>query len=99
MLNLPRYEDILNDKKDANRELISAKVAQASARANLKIAQIDEDLKTRQARLKEVCMSPEVDFDVIIELLDDIETVERTKGQYEAIVDQMFAKKSAAKKA
>jgi hypothetical protein len=97
MQNLPRYADLLNNKKDADTQLINAKVSQAEARAKLKVAEIEEDLATREAKLREVCMSTEIDFDQMIDLIDEIDNVNHTLGQYNSIVDQMFGKKSAKK--
>jgi hypothetical protein len=90
-MDIPTYRGILTDKKDADAALVDSKVKQAYAKANLAVAQVEEDLRTRELDLKRAYVASGLDFNHISGLLDGIASVQRKLTQFEELVESMFA--------
>lgn len=62
----------------------------AKKQAELEIAKLDERIATLQSELTIACSKKDINFDSVIDKLDDIALAERRKAQFQKIVEEMF---------
>jgi len=62
----------------------------AAKKAELEQAKLDERIATLETELIAACSEKELDFNKIIDKLDDIALSERRKAQFEKIIGEMF---------
>ena len=90
-MKLNPYRKILEMGKDAARAvMVPVRVARARAQADLELAKLDERLATLEARLNEATSEEQLDFDKIIDLLDDAALVEMRTQKLKEVVQQLF---------
>lgn len=90
-MKLTPYKKLLTMAKEAvDTALAPVRANAAKKQAELEMAKLDERIATLQSELTTVCSQRDVDFNKIIEKLDDIALAERRKAQFEKIVSEMF---------
>ena len=90
-MTLTPYKNLLVMGKEAiNVALAPVRAMSAKKKAELEIAKLDERNATLESELNELCSVKEINFDKIIDKLDEIALAERRKKQFEKIVTEMF---------
>ena len=90
-MKLTPYKDALKMGKEAfDKVLVGPKSNRAKKKAELKMAELEEVIATKNAELQEMCGKEDIDFDQIIDLQDGIALEERRMKQYQKILDEMF---------
>lgn len=90
-MKLPTYKQALQMGKEKINELLApAKAARARKQGELELCKLDERVATVQTEIQEMCTREEIDFEALIDKLDDLELIERRKKQYSDILTQMF---------
>jgi len=90
-MKLTPYKELLVMGKEAiNAALAPVRTMSAKKKAELEIAKLDERIATLEPELNELCSVKEINFDKIIDKLDEIALAERRKKQFEKIVTEMF---------
>ena len=90
-MKLPKYKEALTmGKETLNTILATARNMKARKQAELEMAKLDEQIATKQAKIQEICTDSDINFNHVIELLDDLALVERKKKQYQKILNEMF---------
>ena len=77
-------------KEAIDNALAPVRAFSAKKKAELEQAKLDERIATLESELTSVCSEKELDFDKIIDKLDDIALSERRKVQLEKIISEMF---------
>lgn len=62
----------------------------ALAKAKLEIAQLDSDMYDSESAIQEIVLEKEIDFPKLLKAMDKLELQERTKKQYDKILNQLF---------
>lgn len=90
-MKLTPYKKLLTMAKEAvDATLAPVRANAAKKQAELEIAKLDERIATLQSEITSLCSQKDVNFDKIIDKLDDLALAERRKGQFQKIVDEMF---------
>lgn len=90
-MKLTPYKKLLAMTKEAvDATLAPVRARAARKQAELEIAKLEERLATIQSEINTICAQREVNFDLIIEKLDDHALAERRKSQFAKIVEEMF---------
>ena len=90
-MKLISYKDALKLGKEKLKEaLIPLRVNRAQKQAELEMCKLDEKIAIKEAGLQEECCKEEVNFTSLIEMQDDLGLLERKRGQYQNILDEMF---------
>lgn len=90
-MKLTPYKELLAmTKEKIDEALAGSRANTALCKAQLEVAKIDEALATSQGKINELCSSKELDFNAIIDQLDEVALAERRKGQFQKIMDEMF---------
>lgn len=91
MTKLTPYKKLLTMGREAiDATLAPVRSRSAKKKAELEIAKLEERVATLDSQLNTLCSEKEINFDKIIEKLDEIALTERRKKQFEKIVSEMF---------
>ena len=91
MFKLKPYREMLDMSKAEKREALTpVRVKRAEKQAELEILKMEEKMTNQEARINELCAKEEIDFNAIIEALDEFALMERRKEQLQTVIDEMF---------
>jgi alpha-N-acetylglucosamine transferase len=92
------YKEYLAMSKDKiNETLAPVRAMKARKQAELKVAEMDERIASQEARIQEYCTQQNLNFEAILDSLDELALMERRKGQLVKIIDSMFPAEVEAK--
>lgn len=90
-VKLTPYTKALTFAKEKVTEMLApVRAREQRKRAELEMAKIDGKLIEQEQKIQELCMTYPIDFDKLIESIDESALLERRKKQFEDIVEQMF---------
>jgi len=90
-MKLLSYKEYLAMSKDKiNETLAPSRAVKAMKQAELKVAEMDEKIASQEARIQEYCTWQDLDFESILNSLDELALMERRKGQLVTIINSMF---------
>ena len=90
-MKLTPYKQLLAMSKESiDKHLAPIRAHSAKKKAELEIAKLDEKLATLESELNDICSAHEINFDKVIEKLDDLALAERRKKQFVKIMEEMF---------
>jgi hypothetical protein len=93
-MKLKPFEEILKLSKEAVDALMAPiRANKVKAKANLKVAEIEEQKATLEAAIHEMCASKNVDFDNVVDKMDEYDLLVRRQTQFGDIVKQLFGDK------
>lgn len=88
---LMKYKDILILAKDKIKEVMAPlRAHEMKKKAELESAKLDSSIAEKEQLVQEVASSYPLDFDKLINAIDDLELIKRRKGQFDKIIDEMF---------
>ena len=91
MQKLTAYKKLLAMGREAvDATLAPVRAFSAKKKAELEMAKLDERIATLQSELTVTCSEKDINFDRIIDKLDDIALSERRKEQFSQIIAEMF---------
>lgn len=86
----PFKEIIALSKEKFDEAMAPIRAKAAKAKANLEEAKIDEKLITLETEIQKLCANKDLNFDTIVNKLDEYELAERRKDQIGTLVGQLF---------
>lgn len=90
-MKLTPYKEILKFSKEKIQDALAPiRAVQAKKQAELKIAELDEKIATKESHIQEICSSHPLNFDKLIEAQDELCLMERRKKQLEKIIKELF---------
>jgi hypothetical protein len=90
-MKLKPYKDLVAlSKEKLDEAMVPIRVRSLKAKADMKIAELDSELLTKEQRVHELCAQKDVNLESVADLLDDIDLLERRKEQLTEIVAQLF---------
>jgi 5'-3' exonuclease len=90
-MKLTPYKKLLTMTKEAiDAVLVPVRSRAAQKQAELEMIKLEEKLATIESNLSVECSKKEINFDRIIEKLDEYALAERRKKQFERIISEMF---------
>ena len=84
-------------KEAVDKSLIPLRTKTMKKKAELEVAKLDEEIATLQANLNQACSQKELNFEDIINRMDELELKERRIKQLNDIVEQLFPADTTAK--
>lgn len=89
---LMKYSDILVLAKDKIKEVMAPlRAREMRKKAELEIAKLESIVAEKEQKIQECASAYPVDFDKLIDALDDLELTRRKVNQLGEIVKEMFA--------
>lgn len=90
-MKLKPFTEILKmTKEGVDKALAPVRAKQVQTKANLKMAELDEQIITAESKIHEMCVDKDVDFEVLIDKLDEVALFERRKKQYQKVLSELF---------
>jgi len=90
-VKLTAYKKILTMGKEAvDAALSPVRANSARKKAELEMAKLDEKIATLESEINTTCSEKEINFEKVIEKMDEIGLTERKKKQFEKIIAEMF---------
>lgn len=91
MQKLTPYKKLLTMGREAiDAALAPVRTLSAKKKAELEQCKLDERIATLESELTTLCSEKDINFDKIIDKLDEIALSERRKEQFGQIIEQMF---------
>ena len=91
MFEIKPFKELIAMSKDKLDEAMAPVRARAAkAKASLKEAEIDEKLINLETKIHEMCAKKDLDFDSIVNKMDEYELLDRKKAQVKDLVKQLF---------
>jgi hypothetical protein len=86
----PFVEVIAMTKEKLDEVLAPVRARSAKAKAEMAQAELEEEMVTLERQIHEACASKDLDFDDIIEKIDEYELVERKSKQIRRLIAELF---------
>lgn len=97
-MKLRPFKELVGMTKDKiNEAMAPVRAKQVRGKAEMKMFEIEAKLLTLETQVHEMCVEKEIDFDKMIDKLDEIGILERRQKQYGVILDQLFPPEKKAR--
>ncbi len=88
---LLKYKDILGLAKDKIKEVMAPlRAHEMKKRAELEIAKIDSTIAEKEQVIQELAAEYPINFDKMIDAIDELELIKRRQEQFAQIIEEMF---------
>lgn len=92
-MKLKSYQETIALSKEKLDEALAAPRAnRMKKKAEFEMAKIEEDIADKEAEVQELVTSKDIDFEELLNTLDEIALLERRKEQYANVIEQLFPK-------
>lgn len=89
---LQKYKDLIAMAKDKITETMAPlRATEMKAKAELEIAKIESSIAEKEQKINELSAQYPINFDAMIDAIDDLDLVKRRKTQFQKIIDEMFS--------
>ena len=90
-MSLLKYKDVLILCKDKIKEAMAPlRAREMRKKGELEVCKIDSDIAEKEQKIQEYASEYPINFDKLIDALDELELVKRRKEQFEKIIEEMF---------
>lgn len=90
-MSLLKYKDVLILCKEKIKEAMAPlRAREMRKKGELEVCKIDSAIAEKEQKIQEYASEYPIDFDKLIDALDDLEIIKRRKEQFEKIIDEMF---------
>lgn len=90
-MSLLKYKDVLILCKDKIKEAMAPlRAREMRKKGELEICKIDSDIAEKEQKIQEYAAEYPINFDKLLDSLDELELVKRRKEQFEKIIEEMF---------
>ncbi len=90
-MQLTPYKKLLTMTKEAiDLTLATVRAKSCKKKAELEAAKLEEKAASLETEINTLCAQKDIDFEKLIDKLDDLALAERRKGQYEKILKELF---------
>lgn len=86
----PFREVIAMSKEKLDEALAPIRAKQVKMQAELKMAELDEQVVSLEAQTQELCSQKQIDFDKLLGLMDKADLIERRRKQYRKVLEELF---------
>ena len=91
----PFKELIAMTKEKLDEAMAPIRARQVKAQAELKMSELDAEIITTETKVNELVAKKEIDFDELMDALDDPAMLERRREQYNDVLSQLFPTEAA----
>lgn len=91
-MKLLKYKEIVGKSKEKLDELMAPiRSLRMKKKAESMQLSIDEKLFELESKVQNICVEKEIDFDALLDALDEIDLLERRKNQYSKVIEELFS--------
>lgn len=89
---LIKYAEVLKFAKDKVKEVMAPlRAHEMKKRAELEISKLECTIAEKEEKIQEVSSQYPIDFDQLIEALDDLDLTKRRLTQFQNIIEELFS--------
>lgn len=90
-MSLLKYKDVLILCKEKVKEAMAPlRAREMRKKGELEVCKIDSSIAEKEQKVQEYASEYPINFDKLIDALDDLELIKRRKEQFEKIIYEMF---------
>lgn len=90
-MKLLKYKDIISKSKEKVDELMApVRTLRMRKKAEAEMLGIDEQILDKESKIQDICLEYPMDFDKLLDTLDEISILERRKEQYSLVIKDLF---------
>jgi hypothetical protein len=86
----PLKEMLAMTKEGIDKALAPIRARQIRSQADLESAKLDEKIVTLETEVQEMCVDKTINFEKLLDKLDNIALLERRKKQYAKVLEELF---------
>lgn len=95
-MGLLKYKDALILCKEKIKEAMAPlRAREMRKKGELEICKIDSDIADKEQKIQEFASNYPIDFDKLLDAIDELELIKRRKDQFEKIIDELFSEEAA----
>lgn len=88
---LIKYRDVIAYAKDKIKETMAPlRAHEMKKKAELEIAKLESSIAEKEQAIQELAAEYPINFDKVIEAIDDLELTRRRQEQFTKIIEEMF---------
>jgi hypothetical protein len=88
---LIKYKDVLLLCKEKVKEAMAPlRAREMKKKAELEICKLDSTIAEKEQKIQEFASEYPINFDKMIDAIDELELINRRKEQFEKIIEEMF---------
>jgi hypothetical protein len=77
-------------KEAVDASLATSRANTAKRQAELEVAKIEEAIAVQEGKINELCSQKSLDYDAILNALDEVALAERRKAQFAKVIGELF---------
>ncbi len=90
-MSLMKYKDVISLTKDKiNEAKAPFRVREMRKKAELEVCKLESIIADREQKIDDISCEYPLDFDRLIECMDELDLTKRRKEQFEQIISEMF---------
>lgn len=91
-MKLMKYQEIIALAKDKIKEnMAPLRACEMKRKAELELAKIESHIVEKENSIQELTSIFPIDFDRVLDALDDLDLTKRRKDQFAQIIEEMFS--------
>lgn len=87
---LPYKELIAMSKEAVDKALAPSRAKAQKKRAELEVAKLEEAIVKLEQEVNELCSRQDLDYNKILDKMDELELTKRRCGQFSEVISQLF---------
>lgn len=88
---LMKYKDILVLAKEKIKEAMAPlRANEMKKKAELEVCKLESEILDKESKIQDISSEYPINFDKLIDSIDELELVKRRKDQFEKIIAEMF---------
>lgn len=90
-MSLLKYKDVLVLCKEKVKEAMAPlRAREMRKKGELEVCKIDSEIAEKEQKIQEYASEYPINFEKLLDALDELELIKRRKEQFEKIIDEMF---------
>lgn len=90
-MKLKPYKEMISyTEEKLNEAMAPVRAKRTKSKAQFEMSKLDEEILTLEEEVQELCLEKDVNFDRLLNKLDEIALLERRKEQYQEVLSQLF---------
>ncbi len=90
-MSLMKYKDVLVLAKEKVKEAIAPlRAKEMKKKAELEVCKLESTIAEKEQKIQECASEYPINFDKLIDAIDELELTQRRKEQFERIINEMF---------
>lgn len=92
----PFKELIAMSKEKLDEAMAPIRAKQVQSQAQVKMAELEGEILTMETEIQEMCIGKTIDFDKMLDRMDDLAMKELRREKYDDLLEQLFPEKKKA---